>query len=92
MGHGFLGMERDPWPPAVDASDTDPVIPPKHGSPLIRILCGVAIAVFLAFVIDEVCVHVFVRETTNASVRYGPHVRHYPTVYPAMTPKPTVKN
>lgn len=91
MGHGFLGMERAPWPPAMEPSDSDPVVPPKRGNRLVGILSRVAIAVVLALAIDEVCVHVFVRETTNASVRYGPHLRHYPMTYPAITPKPTVK-
>ena len=92
MGSGFLGMERDPWPTAVEASDSDPVVPPKRKIPWIGIICRLAIVVVLAYVVLYILVHAFVHETTNASMRYSPKVRHYVLINPIMPSRPTVKN
>jgi len=92
MGHGFLGLEHAPWPPAIDGSDSDPVIPPKRKIPWGRIIGRLAIAVVLTFIVGCILARALVRQTMNASMRYSPKVHHYVQLYPLPYTRPTVKN
>jgi len=73
MGHGFLGMERDPWPPAIAASDSDPVVPPKRKNLLLWLIPRVVIGVFLVLVAFAVYAHFATVATSNMGT-FG--VRH----------------
>jgi len=79
MGHGFLGMERDPWPPAIDGSDSDPVVTPKKNhNTVLWLVPRVVIGVFLALIAFAVYAHFATVATTNMRT-FGPrHTRALP--------------
>ena len=74
MGHGFLGMERDPWPPTPTESDSDPVVTRRKDNLLLWLIPRVVIGLFLVFVVEWVFAKLFAHSTTNASYRAGQQI------------------